>query len=1154
VSDAVGAPESEEYQDPNESGAAGTPAQPDQPAQPGEQQVRVAQDVNATSGGVAIVGGRDTHVGSVTVNHLKLDERFGRDALPVEALEPVGPDTNPLFGRDADLAALEAAFDPGRGGARTVVLTGSRVVRGLGRTALARQFAGRALAEGRYPGGVFYVNLAEQEAGQGVDAQRALPGLLAHIGTQIDAIPTLPAQQVPMYRARSAALESSQGVMLLVVDGVASHQQVEMLHPHGKHHVLLIPNRPLSPESGRTEIAISPLGAQSSAALLTRVLAGRNPHFAGPGNEYKLTRLGWITAGLPKAQELVARYLSADPEADLPGAVSDLADAIDALPARPRSISTLLLDAAELIGVPATADSAAQPLGLAGRTAVTTWITEDWRAGRPARWEIAGDSGTGKTSLFNALAERIRKIAGAAVILVSADVLAQKLDIVAGDADQDVDILPFCRATVESVAEDIAPVLPSVAQDLYNLRLIAETPEALLEGTIEFLKRAAGDGESTMRFAFLTDNVDDALLNDHCRNWLLALATGIGCPVVASVKPNTSTWMRSAVRLQLSTLGPDQLERFALAADGTPLLTSAQAARIVRLTKGLPAYVAGALKPIFDRPHNVDQILDVYEAKTVEGGGIQVAHLYNARQAIDEISVGCVSRPEAELDLFDLLAVLRTFKGETLTALLAKYELEERAVEQLVEQICGLRSVVVDLDGSGRYQVHSLLVDARSTEMTPQHLRRVHKHIEEVLYSMLDDFEPGAAYVAQQVEWTQFENPEWNELAIEWFYHAGMSQDTKMIRDMQIRLSLLYFRAMWWYGWFAPVYICEMAPLEAVRLTARRSEADRAWAKALSDVQAGYPHTWDKARADPAGWRRAAEGLNYVLRQIRVTPAAAESDSSAVELAAYLNAFLADCARFNPGSVSGAHKSYIDAAREFGRAVFTEDDDAWNFPWFDIFDAEALIDAGDLPAARAMLRTVLEFEDDDNDLRTRFLIAASRIARDGADLAEAVTVGARAVLHGYIYNIVQEEVNQAPSRYSQHLHQESLFELATTLDLLQTTDPAARAAAGSQIAAYFEPYWREAATDQVAAEPDRWTPQAAAAASTAELLERFVPPPPANEDLGRIDSEYASRTERFRLRVEPELAWPPAGWQTAGVGRTRRLLRRLKFRRTKPAR
>lgn len=1110
----------------------------------GQPDSRVNQTAHTSGGGFIAQALRD-------VNVFQLDERFGKDALPARVLAPAR--ANPLLGRDADLAALAAAFDAGQGGADTVVLTGLRALRGLGRTALALQFAEQALSEGRYPGGAAYVNLAEQETGKAVDAHRALPNLLAITGTEIAAIPMTAMQQLAMYRTRSSLFTKSNGAMLLILDGVSSRQQLEVLRPDGEHNLLIIPHTQLDPEVGTVEVTIGPLDSDSSVALLRRSLADRNPHFAGPRNEYKLLRAGWIAAGLPKVLELMAHHLAERPETDLTDLVGELAETIDTLPARPAAASPALFDAARLLGAHSPGGEAVvPPPELVGRVAVTKWITEDWRAGRPARWEIAGGSGTGKTSLLNALAHRLRELAGSAIIMVSADLLAQKLEVAAREPDQDVDIMPFCIATIEDIARDIGPVLPSIAQDLYNLRLTAKTPEEVLEHTVVFLKNAAGDGETGRRLAFLTDNIDDALLPDSCRMWLLRLATEVGCPVVASLKPTTTTWMHASVRLRLAKIGVEQLERLATGTDGTPLLTHEQALRLIELTKGLPSSVAAALTPIRRRPRNVDKHLDLYEEKSLTGG-IEAADLFNARQEIDEISREHAGRAEQDLDLFDLIAVLRTFDAELLTALLARHELDERAAERLVEQVTGLRSVITDLDSSGRYQMHSRFVETRTAEMSAKHRRRLHVHVEKVVYDALDGFEPGEAVIAEQVAWTKFEDPDWNELAVEWFYHAAMSQEATISRAMRVRMSLLYFRAMWWYGWFAPVYICEMTPMEALRLTGHGSAADKGWAHALAQVQAGYPHTWDKDGASPGDWQTTAEGLRYLLQQLQLKPDAAEPDREAIELAVYLNGFLADCARYKPDSTTGTPKTYNDAARRLGRIVFDSEDDAWNFPWFDIFDAEAFVVSGDLRAARKMLKSVLTHDDDDNDLRRRFLLVASQIARQRGDLTHAVALSMRGTLRAYVYNVVQEAVNQAPSRYSFNVHEESMAELKLALGELRAQAPAQYPAAAAKIVEYFEPYWRDAFAEQVAAEPGLWTADAAAQLPTEEMLARFVPQPPADVDLGRKDSDYALRAGKIYERMEPEFAWPPRGWQPAPGDSIRRAVRRLTVRRPQPA-
>lgn len=1086
------------------------------PEQPQAQAPTVNQSAQASKGSKIF-----QVVGDLTITELNLETPDAGTALPVRTFTPDDPFQ--LVDRNEELRALTDAVDPERGGPRAVVLMAPRYVHGVGRSALVQRFARTALEKGWFPGGVHCVGL-EDEHGRPVNAVRALPTMLAVLGTDVAAIPLLVSQQLIRYRQECARQDGAHGRMLFILDGVATNEQIDILHPQGAHRLLLIPNRPIAALQDLPHIAVSPLGTTESVELLRRSGALSQPNFQGAHNAYKLEQLAWICGGYPRALTALARYISRDPGADLGDLVRALAGAVDHLPHEPSGQDPAFTLAARCV---AQHPPQGAPTGLAGRDAVTQWITQDWLAGHPARWELVGGPGTGKTSLLNALADRLRR-AGGAVVLLSAEVLARTLDTqaAAGPADADTGILPFCAATVAGVAQDLAEVLPDTARSLLRLSLGTGSPAVLLDQVVAELDRGIRRREPVLRDAFFIDNLD-YIPDERSRSWLLTLATAMRCPIVVSVHDDATPAIGAAARFPLPELSADQLLRFAAGADGVTPITPGQAARIIHTTGGLPAHVAMALAPILANRRNVDELLALYESKALHEG-VTAAHLYLARQHIDEISRATVQRAEADIDLFDLMATLRIFDAPTLSALITAPGLKGGEVDRLVDGLCTARSVLIELDRSGLYQMHSLLSDARLLEMSAARRRSMHRRIEAVLFERMNAFEPGDGGFVKHVTWIKFEDPAWNAIAVEWFHHAASGFGTRIGHGTLTRSALIYFEAFWWWGSYEQLDICDKIVAEVANLTDGPAGPDRAWAEALATVHERFPRGWDKRAAAPGAWNQIADSLGYLLGKVLPGGPDAEPNPESGRLGMYLNIYLADCARYSPRSTIASAEAYHAAARKLARAVLP-DDESWHYPWFDICDAEALLDAGESRRASKYLDSVVRYDPDDVDseLRCRYELAMARVALAGGAPAKSVTHCVRAVLRAYVYNIVQEEAAQAPSRYTRTLQDECLCHLVATLDRIRAhgADPVAAAAAAATVRRFFEPYWRE---DAGTAPSDAWPAEALAGAGASEVVARFAPALPQDADLGEIRSAFTERAHRVATLMEAELRWPPA--------------------------
>jgi len=223
-----------------------------------------------------------------------------------ESEDPGGPGVNPLeiphevpappanlIGRDADLAALEAALADG---ARVINLHGTG---GVGKTAAARELARRTLE--RFPHG--QVNLDLQGAGgrPPVTAAQALAYVIQKFDPTIAQLPS----DEQLLRGRYQSLLFGRKALILL-DNVGELSQVAPFFPPPEGCLLLLTSwGPL--QSADTPIANRRLGklASADARRLLVLLAPRCEPFAA--------ELAARCENLPQALDQVARYLNKSP-------------------------------------------------------------------------------------------------------------------------------------------------------------------------------------------------------------------------------------------------------------------------------------------------------------------------------------------------------------------------------------------------------------------------------------------------------------------------------------------------------------------------------------------------------------------------------------------------------------------------------------------------------------------------------------------------------------------------------------------------------------------------------------------------------------------------------------------------------------------------
>ncbi|MFF8430548.1 tetratricopeptide repeat protein [Streptomyces sp. NPDC016566] len=234
-----------------------------------------------------------------------------------------------LVGRGEQEAKLARLLAP-CSEARIIVVAG---LAGVGKSALALTVAQRALAEGRFAGGVLFVELlsystADVETAVGVE--QALVELLAQLGVSDRERPTSHAGRLARYRSELAERERAGKRVLVVVDDAAEVRQVrDLIPPGGDAHRMLVTsrNRLLDhtfPARILTLGELAPAPAEALIATQLRASLGSDRAAAEPT---ALVEIAQHCDGLPLALTIAAAVLVLDPGLPLRELAGQLAEA-----------------------------------------------------------------------------------------------------------------------------------------------------------------------------------------------------------------------------------------------------------------------------------------------------------------------------------------------------------------------------------------------------------------------------------------------------------------------------------------------------------------------------------------------------------------------------------------------------------------------------------------------------------------------------------------------------------------------------------------------------------------------------------------------------------------------------------------------------------
>jgi DNA-binding SARP family transcriptional activator/tetratricopeptide (TPR) repeat protein len=240
---------------------------------------------------------------------------------PAAGPEPAAPRELPagvrhFTGRAGELAALTSLLDEPAAGRGIVVISAIGGTAGVGKTALAVQWA-RQVA-GRFPDGQLYVNLRGYDQGEPVPAADALAGFLRTLGVPGTDIPDEVEERARQYRSKLAGRR-----VLVLLDNARDGEQVRPLLPGDSGCAAVVTSRDAlaglvaAEGARRLDLDVLPLG---DAVRLLRSLIGPRAE----ADPEAVIELAGLCARLPLALRIAAELAVARPAAPLAGLVAEL--------------------------------------------------------------------------------------------------------------------------------------------------------------------------------------------------------------------------------------------------------------------------------------------------------------------------------------------------------------------------------------------------------------------------------------------------------------------------------------------------------------------------------------------------------------------------------------------------------------------------------------------------------------------------------------------------------------------------------------------------------------------------------------------------------------------------------------------------------------
>ena len=224
-------------------------------------------------------------------------------------------------GRGAELAALDAVLGGGTGGGPGVVISAIGGTAGVGKTALALQWAHQVADQ--FPDGQLYANLRGFDAGAGqpTDPADVLRGFLDAFGVHPERIPHDTESLAALYRSVLAGRR-----MLVLLDNAADVAQVRPLLPASPECLVIVTSRrelsALAAREGALLVQLDVLSAQEANELLVARLGAER----AAAEPWAVTELATLCARLPLALSVIVARAAAAPRLPLTALAAELTE------------------------------------------------------------------------------------------------------------------------------------------------------------------------------------------------------------------------------------------------------------------------------------------------------------------------------------------------------------------------------------------------------------------------------------------------------------------------------------------------------------------------------------------------------------------------------------------------------------------------------------------------------------------------------------------------------------------------------------------------------------------------------------------------------------------------------------------------------------
>ncbi|QFR00385.1 tetratricopeptide repeat protein [Streptomyces phaeolivaceus] len=244
-----------------------------------------------------------------------------------EAMGSLPPRPVGFTGRDGETAALLRALDA----SAAVLVSAVSGLGGIGKTALAVETAHLACAEGRFPGGVLFVDLHGYDEVP-VTADQALRSSLRALGVPAERIPAEADDRAGLYRSLLAERGTARGAVLVLADNASSPDQVRPLLPGDHRHRVLVTSRDRLTQLGARLVPLDQLTPEHARELLDLALRTAEPGDGRVTDDIGAAgRLVGLCGHLPLALQIAAALLVENPGMPVAALADDLAASRDRL-------------------------------------------------------------------------------------------------------------------------------------------------------------------------------------------------------------------------------------------------------------------------------------------------------------------------------------------------------------------------------------------------------------------------------------------------------------------------------------------------------------------------------------------------------------------------------------------------------------------------------------------------------------------------------------------------------------------------------------------------------------------------------------------------------------------------------------------------------